>query len=185
MTSTKVFGIGLSRTGTQSLAAALKILGYRTVHFPEDDDTFFQLRSGDFRLRVLDHVDALCDTPIVPYYAQLDHAYPNSRFVLTVRSDQASWLASVERLWEQHTGKDESTFNRFVSTAVYGIWAFSAERFSYVYDTHVRNVRSYFYGRPRKLLEIDICAGDGWNLLAPFLGVAPPATPFPDEDFLR
>ena len=34
MTSAKIFGIGLSKTGTSSLSEALEILGYSTVHFP-------------------------------------------------------------------------------------------------------------------------------------------------------
>ena len=34
MANAKIFGIGLSKTGTSSLSEALEILGYSTVHFP-------------------------------------------------------------------------------------------------------------------------------------------------------
>jgi hypothetical protein len=36
---TKVFGIGLSRTGSMSLTEALTILGFRALHFPADPVT--------------------------------------------------------------------------------------------------------------------------------------------------
>lgn len=34
----KIFGIGLSRTGTRSLSYALKILGYKSVHYRNNND---------------------------------------------------------------------------------------------------------------------------------------------------
>ena len=36
----KIFGLGLSRTGTTSLASALEQLDIRTVHYPSDPTTF-------------------------------------------------------------------------------------------------------------------------------------------------
>lgn len=40
-------------------------------------------------------------------------------------------------------------------------------------------MRDYFAGRPEDLLIMDICAGDGWEKLCPFLGFEIPETPFP------
>ena len=36
----KVFGLGLSRTGTTSLGRALNILGIKTIHYPCDKKTY-------------------------------------------------------------------------------------------------------------------------------------------------
>lgn len=36
-TKFKVFGIGLSRTGTTSLGTALNQLGIKTIHYPHDE----------------------------------------------------------------------------------------------------------------------------------------------------
>src|SRR5207237_3908 len=47
----KVFGIGLSRTGTTSLTRALELLGYRAKHYPTAESHF-------------EEYDALTDTPV-------------------------------------------------------------------------------------------------------------------------
>jgi hypothetical protein len=79
----------------------------------------------------------------------------------------------------------EDEYIRFVNTAVYGTWGLSRERFDWVYTNHVATVRNYFAGRPKDLLELDICAGEGWASLAPFLGRPLPTDPFPHEDLLK
>lgn len=178
----KVFGIGLSRTGTQSLAAALNHLGVLTIHFPHDETTFQQLRSGDFDLQVLRVYRGVCDTPVVPYYSQLDRLFANSRFILTVRKDKNAWLRSVEKLWRNVPEMEVEPFTQFINTAVYGTWGFSRDRFSYVYERHLAEVRRHFAGRPNDLLELDICAGEGWTSLASFLGMDAPPMAFPHED---
>ena len=35
----KIFGLGLSKTGTSSLGEALNILGINTIHYPFDEAT--------------------------------------------------------------------------------------------------------------------------------------------------
>ena len=100
--SIKVFGIGLSRTGTTSLTAALEVLGFRAVHFPEDSVTQAEIRAfvesgaSTIDLTVLRDHDAISDAPACCIYQGLDRSYPNSRFILTTR-DKESWLSSIER----------------------------------------------------------------------------------------
>jgi hypothetical protein len=59
-------------------------------------------------------------------------------------------------------------FTEFVSACVYGCVGFNRERFHYVYETHLRNVETYFKGRAGDLLVLDICAGEGWERLSAF-----------------
>jgi hypothetical protein len=185
----KVFGIGLSRTGTRSLAAALNQLGIKTRWFPCDPTTFTELLSGNLELTLLREYQGLTDTPAVPYYPQFDRLYAGSKFILTVR-DQASWLQSVEKHWTNFgfTGPEPASapfwriFGCFINCCVYGCHGFNAERFAYVYETHLANVQRYFAGRPESLLVMDICAGQGWEMLCPFLGCPVPETPFPRVD---
>ena len=179
----KVFGIGLSRTGTTSLTRALEHLGHRTIHYPHDPVTLAELSGSVYRLSVLDEFDAVTDITVSPYYAQLDSAYPGSKFVLTVRNmDQ--WLVSMAKHFdrlgphlEQHP--EMRPFTDFICAAVYGTQAFERERMKWVYETHVQNVRSFFRGRPDDLLEVDICSGAGWTELCSFLGQPTPDTTFP------
>lgn len=180
----KIFGIGLSRTGTLSLTKALTILGYKTKHYPNDKTTQAQLRAGEYRLSLLNEFQALADIPVAPYYAQFDRLYPGSRFILTTRSTDA-WLVSVEnhfRLYVEHRRDD---FDDFVSACVYGTLHFSPDRFRYVKELHEANVRRYFADRPRDLLILDVAQGHEWKVLCDFLGTPIPAEPYPHENVRR
>lgn len=179
----KVFGLGLSKTGTSSLTEALNVLGVRSIHYPYDERTYEELRAGNYRLSVLEEYQGALDLPVVPFYAQLDRAYPESKFILTVRGRE-DWLRSCEMHWHLMSEwwrnfPQFKKFHDFISACVYGSIGFNRERFAYVYETHARNVREYFRERPGDLLVIDICGGEGWERLCPFLGVDAPAAPFP------
>jgi hypothetical protein len=179
----KVFGLGLSKTGTSSLAEALNALGIRTIHYPAGDSTFECLRNGRYRLPILEEYQGAVDIPVAPFYAQLDAEYPGSRFVLTVR-DPESWLRSVELHWELmmdwwHRYPDFQRFQEFISARVYGAVEFDRDRFLQAYETHRRDVERYFKDRPEDLLVLDICGGEGWEALCPFLGLEIPDLPFP------
>lgn len=186
----KVFGLGLSRTGTRSLTAALRILGWDTVHYPTDQATFGELARADYRFSLLDHWDGITDITVSPYYAQLDELYPGSKFILTVR-DEEGWLRSCKNHWTgrsafEHADTPEREthmhIRRLLRAAVYGCYDFDEKRFSWAYHQHVRNVLTYFENRPDDLLVIDICSGAGWERLAEFLGVpAPIDEPFPHK----
>ena len=179
----KVFGLGLSKTGTHSLAEALNTLGIRTIHWPHDETTFDELRNGNYRLSLLEEYQGIIDTPVAPYYAQFDSIYPDSKFILTVR-DTRSWLRSVETHWrvklDSLNRKDPvKEFADFISACVYGTIKFNRDRFLYVYKTHLQNVYSYFRDRSNDFLVMDICRGDGWEKLCPFVGSPIPEMPFP------
>ncbi len=195
---TKVFGIGLSRTGTKSLTKALNTLGYNILHYPTDEVTLKELTTGHFQLSRLEDVDGITDITVAPYYAQLDKIYPNCRFILTVR-DKEGWLRSLRQHWADRPAwndpKENAThmeMRRFLRAAVFGTYQFSEDRMSHVYDQHFQNVLAYFRDKPHKLLILNILAGDSWSKLNAFLGKPEMDEPFPmvrtDEeldDFLK
>ncbi|QDU75855.1 hypothetical protein Pan97_28970 [Bremerella volcania] len=169
----KIFGIGLSRTGTKSLATALNLLGIKTMWYPQDQTTYRELMTAHYRLTVLEEYQALTDTPVVPFYPQFDQEYPGSKFVLTIR-DKESWLRSCEKHWQNSTFPPQEVpfwrkYASFIDLCVYGCNAFNASRFSYVYDRHVEGVQSYFHNRPDDLLIMNICGGEGYDRLCEFL----------------
>ncbi|BCS31451.1 hypothetical protein TBR22_A06520 [Luteitalea sp. TBR-22] len=179
----KVFGLGLSKTGTSSLAEALTLLGIRTIHYPSDATTLRELRAGCTSLTVMASYDAAVDIPVAPYYAQLDAAYPGSKFILTVR-EEGAWLRSVELHWQLmmdwwQRAEDFRRFQEFISGVVYGAVEFDRDRFARAYAQHRAGVLAYFAGRPDDLLVMDVAAGDGWDALCPFLGVPTPNPPVP------
>lgn len=183
----KVFGIGLSRTGTRSLAAALNLLEIKTVWYPHDRRTFAELAEGNYGLSVLKTHDGATDTPIAAAYPQLDSKFPGSKFVLTVRNRE-DWLRSCARHWARlPTSMPLPTdaaywqqFVVFINTAVYGCVGFNSERFSYVYDRHVENALNYFRDREDDLLLLDIASGEGWDKRCAFLDRPILDVPFPN-----
>jgi hypothetical protein len=59
---------------------------------------------------------------------------------------------------------------------------FDRPLFSAAYDRHHQDVLGYFRGREGDLLVLNICAGEGWERLSPFLGREVPQDPFPWEN---
>ena len=160
----KVFGIGLSRTGTSSLTVALAHLGFHSYHFPRSRE-------------MIDDLDAATDTSVAAWFRDLDASYPGSRFILTHRS-LPEWLESCEALWDTSYNKFDS-FTCGIHRQIYGREDFDRAAFLTAYARHHDQVLRHFAGRDRDLLLLDICAGEGWDRLCPFLGIDPPATPFP------
>jgi hypothetical protein len=191
----KVFGIGLSKTGTTSLTEALELLGYRTGHGPAGPETreefyrFFATGSERIHLSVLNnYYDALTDSPVCCLYQALDKAYPGSKFILTIR-EKHSWVRSYQHQWkvsDRFSGPGSHSalahYTRFINQKLFGhpgTQEAPAEIFSAAYDRHTAEVLDYFRERPHDLLILDICGGEGWSKLAPFLGVPIPQIPFP------
>lgn len=179
----KVFGLGLSKTGLSSLGEALNLVGVKTAQYPHDETTYKELRAGDYRLSILEHYEGAVDLSVAPFYAQLDTLYPKSKFVLTVREREA-WLRSIETHWRlllewQEQYPQLKRFHEFISACVFGCTGFNRERFLYVYEKQTRDVVAYFANRPTDLLVMDVCGGEGWERLCPFLGCEIPSASFP------
>jgi hypothetical protein len=191
-TRAKVFGIGLSRTGTTSLTHALQLLGYKAIHFPHDSVTrteVYRCLDSDAQclsLALLQEADAITDTPVCCVYKALDKAYPGSKFILTVR-EKRSWLRSCRSFWLGELeplcrALPESWLPQYlhvIHERLYGTQQYEEETFSRAYDAYTAEVREYFRERSQDLLIMDLCSGEGWSKLAPFLEVPLPETRFP------
>lgn len=172
--ASKIFGIGIQRTGTTSLHIALKILGYNSIRAP------FRLYP-DLNDDILSKYDALTDNPIPLLYQRLDKEYPGSKFICTTR-DVGSWLKSVK--WLFRIGRiigdwDNYSIVHEVHQAFYGIRNFDEKVFREVWFAYHAEVQKYFADRPRDLLIIDFTRGEGWEKLCAFLGKEIPNIDFP------
>ena len=130
----KVFGAGLSKTGTTSLAAALTELGYDTIH---TDAAYIPIMLSPRTVRhavhaalsiatthtrqafdyrglydrvVVDAVTAAADLPTALFYTELLQAYPSAKLVLTVR-DTESWYRS----FSSHMVDHHATYDGYLS----------------------------------------------------------------------
>ena len=186
----KIFCIGLTKTGTSSLHVALSQLGLRSFHWGDLDAhpvagtaglaaarAIRDARRHGERLlqRLGEEHDAYSDVGALSARFDLaDAHYPGSRFILTVRNID-DWIDSRWRQAERHRGQHLAGMYQGSGFAI-DERAWRAEG-----QAHRDRVEAYFASRD-DLLVLDICAGDGWERLAPFLGRSVPSTPFPTEN---
>lgn len=166
----KVFCVGFQKTGTSSLARALRMLGYSVAHNPpanvsrEVDWAKGQHRDQIFSVlqSLLDDHDVLQDSPMAFFAPDFDIAYPNSKFILTVRAPDR-WLNSYRNYFPDH--------NNALRRWMYGVPRFSGNETIYkkVFEDKNAEIITYFSGRS-DLLIMNLEAGDGWVKLINFLG---------------
>ncbi len=166
----KVFCIGFQRTGTTSMIAALRSLGYFGIHNAPWLLTDVQVGRSHFDL--VDEYDAVADNPFPLVFGDLDRSYPDSKFILTVR-DVDAWLASVRYLVEEWA--PGFAMERYI----YGVDGFDADVYRERYLRHIEDVFDHFAGRPDSLLVVDVTQGDPWPAICRFLGEEMPRPPFP------
>ena len=167
----KVFGIGLSRTGTTSLNTALNVLGYRSFHFPPMQKIPSLLDQG---------WNAMTDSPIASTYPLLDRMYPGSKFILTVR-DPLEWRKSVRKSLSIYPPGD---WTFFMHQALVGTPTKPPVGLDLVdlYWAHAAAAEEYFRDRPEDFIAIDVSAPSAWMRLCDFLGKEIPNVDFPHEN---
>jgi hypothetical protein len=185
----KIFGIGFHKTGTSSLAKALRILGYRTIHGDprksghagdEGRTLIERIEAGDLDLPVLERYQAFTDNPYFSVWRPLAERYPRARFILTVRDEEA-WIESCVRYYAGRRVRPMRTW-RFGEHADPSSSPAARQAWLEAYRAHNAAVRAYFGGDCERLLILDVAQGDGWEKLCPFLGAALPAKAFPREN---
>ena len=124
----KVFGIGLSKTGTRSLAEALIILGYKTIHYP-------------WSMEDIANHEASLDIPVACRYKVLDLLYPNSKFILTTRPFN-EWIE--KRRTKPPDPHAPPSWKLECRKMMYGDIAFNEDTYTKAYFNHHEDVIKYF-----------------------------------------
>jgi hypothetical protein len=175
----KVFVIGLSKTGTTSVGDALSRLCFHRLGW-EDIRSRFLFRSylrGNISpfISLTQYYDAFEDLPWALVYQDMARLYPDAKFILTMRANEQDWLTSIKG----HTARRKWIGHDFV----YGASRAEGHEGSYLeaYRNHTSSVRSFFAaeGNETRLLEWVIGgkdmtekAEDGkWGILLRFLGM--------------
>jgi len=172
----KIFCIGLSKTGTNSLTSALNILGFKAVHWHYTRKVF-DYHDGGIKIhfdKFLDY-DAFADTPIARIYPELDKRFPDSKFILTIR-DGSKWVESFRSQFENGVSDE---FEARLHMDLYGTDSFDHDLCLAAFEKHTNKVKQYFEGREEDLLIINLTEGDGWGKLCKFLGKPVPDVEFP------
>jgi len=164
----RIFGIGLNKTGTISLNAALRHLGIDSVHNTSLCRKIQEeIKSGEFPQSATTH-EAILDFPSpTDCYRELAEHFPESKLILTTR-DKEEWIRSRiihvlhNRIVEHNNWKDIDT-----------------RSWEAAWDDHHREVVQWGQNNPGRLLVMNLEAGDGWKTLCEFLEQPVPQLPFP------
>lgn len=174
--SCKIFCLGAFRTGTTSLAAALRILGFKVCESHE------KLRWGLMQYKeghsekpyqqLLMKFDALAQQPVANHYRLLYEHYPDAYYILTYREPE-QWIFSrtvlIMDTWFFHNKNRDKWFNPQAALR----W----------YEKHNKGVREFFGAHPEaKFMEMDITKGNAWRRVCGFLDLPIPDGPFPHRN---
>jgi hypothetical protein len=188
----KIFCIGFSKTGTTSMGAALKALGFRLGNQAEAELLIEDWARRDFRsiIRYCKTADAFQDIPFcLPYtYQALDSAFPGSKFILTVRDSSDEWYKSLIRFHTKIVGKNRTPTACDLKEFSYRYqgWIWRAHQLIYdtnedspyqkglfieAYEAHNRNIQDYFRHRQDSLLILNLSCPSAMEALCSFLGL--------------
>jgi hypothetical protein len=172
----KVLGVGMNKTGTTTLAHALRILGY-APHQTYDLKATQKWASGKTEELLDLYEDKIVfeDFPWPLMYREFYSRYPDAHFILTTRRSEEAWFNSLVKHAER-TGPTE------MRKLVYGheMPLEDREKHLAVYRNHNQEVRSFFEAKPEAQF-IEVCweEGHGWPELCTFLEQPVPEQPFP------
>jgi|AntRauTorckE5430_2_1112549.scaffolds.fasta_scaffold00173_1 hypothetical protein len=179
---TKIFCVGLNKTGTSSLHVAFEMLGLKSVHWKDDNGLNIKTKIGENFLNginILDGIeryDAFSDWDMGTshqVFKEFDKQYPNSKFILNTR-DIGGWLDSREKHVKRNQQKKSENPDADIT------WlTVDREAWKLQYERHHEEVYNHFKERKSELLTFDVTKGDGWEILCPFLDLPIPQSPFP------
>jgi len=192
MTTLRVVGAGLPRTGTQSLQLALEeLLGGRCYHMREIPGHPFDLGEGWNRAlagdtgdleTLLDGYVASVDWPASMFWRALSEANPGALLLLSMRDTPETWWQSMNRTilpiarralepgWSEGNGLLD-LLERFAGTKGWD----DPATLTAAYERHNAEVRKS--APPGRLLVWR--ASEGWDPICRALGLPIPEAPFP------
>ncbi len=200
---TKIFCVGRNKTGTTSLAAALRGLGLAVGDQFQAERLAKDWATRDFRrlFRYCRTAEAFQDIPFSwPFTWQaLDQRFPGSKFILTVRNSADEWYDSMIRFHAAMFGhgriptiEDLRASDYIRPGAAYEVNRmlydtpeddpYNKGRLIASYETHNRAVVEYFRHRPGDLLVLNVAAPEAYPKLCAFLGKPVAHRAFPWEN---
>ncbi|XP_078361375.1 uncharacterized protein LOC144645700 [Oculina patagonica] len=194
----KVICAGHGKTGTKSIAKALRHLGFTVFDWEEQAFDFldhwvdvFQNGTKPDVKRVYKNADAVVDFPGAFFYEEILEAFPDCKVLLSEREED-SWIKSLVRQLEAIFA-DRSQIRSMLSP--------TTRKMDYILDSYITatigscNTKSTYVFRKRyrihnhrvkstvpadKLLVYNV--KQGWKPLCDFLGCEVPTDPFPHEN---
>jgi hypothetical protein len=188
----QVIGAGVGRTGTNSLRLALNQLGFGPCYHmyelildaPVNVPRWLAALGGlpDWEAIYKGYASAV-DWPTAGFFRELNAAYPQAKFILTVRNPE-SWAESFsETIYKFQAGGDQvpAVFKPLLDMAN-GVlfrtgfpFGLDVAGLANAFNAHTDSVKDAIPADRLLIYEVK----DGWRPLCAFLGVPEPAEAFP------
>jgi hypothetical protein len=179
---TKVFGIGLQKTGLTSVLRLMQGLGIKARGADiRQKRNFCKQNDYDAVLKYYDTADFFCDWPTPLMYRAIWKKYGDKAlFILTIRKDSRAWFESLKRhnaYAHPFKNKHHWVFGRYYPHG------FDEEHISY-YERHIQDVLRFFEqrGASKQLLVLRVDEPQAVSKLADFLGITIERERFPHEN---
>ncbi|XP_078495834.1 uncharacterized protein LOC144751854 [Ciona intestinalis] len=198
----KVIVAGFPKTGTKTMQAALKELGYNVYDYMENFE-FLEKEwkqictvggSTELFRKMYENVDAVTDIPGCAFWDEILKAFPDAKVILTLRENEDEWFESFERQANENLSLK---WKLKILLSVTGLRLYNHGRrivlstLSYKLDDALnKTVLKMRYRRhnahvlqnaPKDHLLV-FNVKSGWGPLCTFLGVPVPDTPFPHKN---
>lgn len=179
MSKNKVFCIGFQKTGTSSMAKALKQLGYSVTGPNGVNDPEIPKKVHRETAKLMKRFDAFQDNPWPQMYQWCHEKYPAAKFILTIRDTEKWYNSALKQFGDSSTHMREWIYGKGKGSPINNrdCWI---ER----YTRHNAEVVEYFKGKENFLI-LDITQSGAWEKLCPFLGMPVPSEPFPHANPAR
>lgn len=199
----KLFCIGRNKTGTTSLAKALRDLDLIVGEQWLTESLVQDWAQRDFRrlFWYCHTAQAFQDAPFSwPFTFQtLDQKFPDSKFILTVRHTPEQWYESLTSYHAKLFGNESFPESQDLRNAQYirSGYAYEVNRLLYTtpdddpynkeiliasYNAHNDSVQEYFRHRPDDLLLLNVAEPGAYSQLCQFLGKPYTGQIFPWEN---
>ncbi len=200
----KIFCIGSGKTGTTSVEKALRDFGYDMGNQAQGELLINQYANRDFKaiIKFCKTADAFQDAPFCfkHTYVALDLAFPNSKFILTVRDSDEQWYQSFTKFHSKlFAGNKRIPTVEDLKNATYRykgyVWdtrqkvfgftekenPYDSKKLKAYYNDHNSAVIDYFKNK-NNLLVINLSDKTAYKQLCAFLNKTPLYEEFPWEN---
>ncbi len=196
----KVFCIGFNKTGTTTIEYTLQQHNYKLNDQSKASVFIKDWKNRDFKglVKYCKKYEAFQDFPFsFPYtYIALDQAFPESKFILTVRDSPEVWHKSITsfhgKLWGNGKTPTKSDLENAVRYYKGRPWEvnrsifktpeddpYNEEILKRQYLEHIESVREYFRFRPNDLLVVNVSNDEDYFKMCNFLNIKPVFEKFP------
>jgi hypothetical protein len=175
------------------------LLGFNSKH--HDTQRLWDVVCGvntspDFK--VYDDIDVISDLPAPIYLTELLKAYPEAKVILTIR-DTEDWWQSIQKRFNKKAVREPSSLGRIAMRMGLKWWPRQRTDKSRMFKIATRRI-AYGSATPEevsykkryeafnqhvidtvprdRLLVMNICEGEGWERLCPFVGCEIPPVDF-------